>query len=685
MNKGSIPFLLISFLFLTTTSLVAQEEDEACLPPSKKVEKTIHLAVKTEDSKAAVTLFLKAIEAAPDNAMVYYEYAMYAYEKGVYYYQQQPNPAMGDRSFEKAREMFQQALTNCSDYHANCSYYLGVIAYSKKEYETATKWFKQFLAYKHTDNSRYPEDYDTKVTDVKTVLAEFEQEQQMQKEQVPFNPKLVENVSSTSDEYFPMISPDNELMFFTRKLDRAALGDLRSNVVEEFTFSQRASMEDKFDIGKPLRPPFNDGTFSNYGSATLSVDNKEMIICACKKEQVYTQEYLNCDLYSTIYERSGKGGNDFTWSPLKNLGEAINTKDGWEAQPSLSADGNTLYYAVARPTSRDNDIYVSQRRADGTWEPAKPFNEVNTDGKDKSPFLHQDSETFYFVSSSTDSRKGIGGLDIFYTRRENGKWTTPKNIGYPINSKQDEIGLFVSTDGKLAYYSSQEKGGNWNIYAFDLYEVARPKKVAILKGELKDQHGEPVKDATIEIAYANSNQVTKVKVNGDDGKYSAVVSTEEQQDIMVTVNKDGFAFDSKVVDKKELGKNTTVLRDNDLKVKKLKVGEAYTINDILYATNSTVLSERAKFILKGFARFLNEHPTMSIAIQGHTDDVGDDAQNLLLSENRAKGVKEYLATLGIDEKRLSAKGYGETHPNVANDSEENRAKNRRTDFVIEKL
>lgn len=675
-------------LFLTISCSLfsfSQEEDESCLPPSKKVLKLLETANKSQDAKTTVDNFNAAIKEAPDNAMVYYEYAMYAYFKGLDYYDQQPNPAMGDRSFAKAEEMFVKTLESCSDYHANCSYFLGVINFTQLDKPEAIKWFKEFKKFKHSDNTRFPDDYDKKLSDVNEVLKDLEAEQDLLSTQVPFSPNIVKNVSSEKDEYFPMISPDNELIFYTRKLDRANLGDLKSNIVEEFTFSQRPDVRSLFNNGAPLKPPFNNGDFTNYGSATLSVDNKEMIICACKKEQVYNQDYLNCDLYTTKYERSGEGGNDFIWTPLQNMGAGINTKDGWEAQPSLSADGNTLFYTAARPTTRDNDIFVVKRKEDGTWGEARSFEEINTAGKDKSPFLHQDSETLYFVSTCTDTRRGVGGLDIFYIREEaNGTWSKPKNIGYPINSKEDELGLFVSTDGHLAYYSSRV-GGNWNIYSFELYEEARPKSVTILKGELKDEKGEPVKDATIEIAYAGSDEVTNVKVNGDDGKYAVVVKTEKKQDVMVTVKKENHAFDSKFIAKEEFKKEEVVIRKNDLTVKKLKVGEAYTINDILYATNSAALTDKSKFILKGFASFLKENPTIDVAIQGHTDDVGDDEKNLKLSESRANGVKEYLVSLGIKSDRLSSKGYGETKPKVANDSEINRAKNRRTDFVIEKL
>ena len=675
-------FFVFSGLFLYSS---AQEEDESCLPPNKKVLKLIETASAASDAKTAVDNFNAAIEAVPDNAMVYYEYGMYAYFSGLDYYDKQPNPAMGDKSFQKAEEMFMKALEICSDYHANCSYYLGVINYTQQQKPEAIKWFNVFKKFKNSDNSRYPDDFNQKMNDVNAVLKELDAEQELLSNEVPFAPSIVKNVSTADkDEYFPMISPDNELIFYTRKVDDAQLGDLVSKWVEKFTFSQRSDIKSPFSSGEFLKPPFNDGTFTNYGAATLSVDNKEMIICACKKEQVFGQDYLNCDLYTTTYERSGDGGNDFTWSTLKNMGTDINTKDGWEAQPSLSADGNTLFYTAARPTTRDNDIFIAKRKEDGTWGAARPFDEINTDGKDKSPFLHQDSETLYFVSSCTDTRKGVGGLDIFYIRESSEGWSEPKNIGYPINSKEDELGLFVSTDGKIAYYSSRI-GGNWNIYSFELYEEARPKAVAILKGELKDESGDPVKDATIEITYAGSDAVTQVKVNGDDGKYATVVKLDTKQDVMVTVKKEGHAFDSKLIAKEEFKADVVTIRDKDLTVKELKVGEAYTINDILYTTNSAVLSEKAKFILRGFSRFLSENPSITVSIQGHTDDVGDDKQNLVLSENRAKGVKDYLVSLGIDNERLSAKGFGETQPKLENSSELNRAKNRRTDFVIETL
>lgn len=679
----------IVLCFINYSNLHAQVDDVACQPPSKKVQKIIEKAKNAKETRETIDGFIEAIKLEPENALAYYEYGLYAFNKSSEYYQRKPIPAMeaGDQSLQKAEEMFLTVVEKCNTFHADVYYYLGVINYTQQEFETSNEWFERFVQFKSTDPSRYSEDHAKKIADVKEVVQEYQQQQEIQQNKVPYEPKLIPNVSTSLNEYFPMISPDNELMFFTRKVNDKALGEMKSNWVEKFTVSKRKRMNLPFDGGSYLKPPFNNGDFDNYGASTLSVDNKEMILCACKTEIVYNQPYKNCDLYITTYKRTGEGGNDFQWTELENMGSAINTKDGWEGQPSLSADGNTLYFTTTRLGSQDNDIYYSTRDENGIWLQAKPLAFLNTKGKDKSPFIHQDSETLYFVSNGRED--GVGGLDIYYTRKDaNGNWQEPKNIGYPINSEQDEIGIFVSIDGKIAYFCSRQKG-DWNIYGFELYEEARPQSVAIIKGDLSPNSFDPIEDAVIEIAYENSYEITRVKVNGNDGKYAAIIKTDKAQDVMISVKKEGYAFDSKLIDKKVLQESSSsddvAIRGKDMEVKELKVGEAYTINDILYSTNSSELSAKSKFILKEFARFLKNNPSIEVSIQGHTDDVGDDNNNLQLSENRAKGVMNYLVSIGVDLKRLSAIGYGETKPKVPNTTAINRAKNRRTDFVILKL
>jgi len=280
-------------------------------------------------------------------------------------------------------------------------------------------------------------------------------------------------------------------------------------------------------------------------------------------------------------------------------------------------------------------------------------------------------------------REGVGALDIFYSRMDdNGKWSKPVNIGFPINTDADEIGLFVSTDGTLAYYSSREKGV-WNIYSFELYQEARPQKVLFVKGELSSSDKENLSDVTIDINYADG-RTEQVRVNGNDGKYAAVIQADKPQDVMLTVNKDGAAFDSRFIDEETVAKET-FSRNQNMEVRPIEKGASYTINDILFATNSFELTERSKFILRQFAAFLKANPTIKVSIHGHTDDIGDDAKNMTLSINRAKAVMDYLVSQGVKASRMKHAGFGETKPKVPNTNETNRALNRRTEFVIDEV
>ena len=262
-----IYFSLVLLLFPLIS--LSQEESEACLPPSKKITKLIQAGVNAKDAPTAVTNFKDAIAMDEGNATAYYEYAVYAYVKGVEYYDTYPNPAKGDKSFETAERLFQEAIDRCPDFHANCYYFLGVINYTQKDMESAVAWFKKFKSFRHSDVDRYSEDHTKMLSDVENVITKYEKEQSVKSNAVPFHPVIVKNVSTSDQEYFPMISPDNELIFYTRKLDARSYGDLRSNVVEQLTVSKRPTMTSDFDGGVKLPEPFNNGSVQSYGATSL--------------------------------------------------------------------------------------------------------------------------------------------------------------------------------------------------------------------------------------------------------------------------------------------------------------------------------------------------------------------------------------------------------------------------------
>lgn len=669
-------------IFLSSQLLVIGQINPCNDVPSKFIKKMNKCKLENDPQKK-LTGLSKILSKYPEQAQVYFEIGDFYEKAGIRALTTNSSPTEGEQTLKKAIYFYQKSIQKCRGFDYRNYFNLGNILLSINKEKEALTCFKEVVSFKekYPDNLSVKYEYDLKTSE--KVIYDLEFEQNLISNPVPFSPTLVNSVSSELNEYFPMLSPDNDLLFFTRKVDRTRLGDIAQNVVEEFTISNKSNSSYHFSIGEPLMPPFNDGTFHNYGSATLSVDNKEMIICACKKERVYNQSYLNCDLFSTKFKRSGAGGNDFIWSPLVNLGENINTKDGWEAQPSLSSDGKMLFFTSIRKGSRDNDIYISLRQEDGSWGKANPFDEINTAGKDKSPFFHQDGETLYFVSSSSPERKGMGGLDIFYIRKTDTGWTEPKNIGYPINSPQDELGLFVSTSGRIAYFSSFQNG-NWDIYSFELYEEARPEEVIILKGTVKNEDGSIVKDAKVQINYDGDESLNEtINVNEDDGSYATVVKVKKAENISVTVDKKGSSFAIARIETKDiinqLDKPAVI---EEIKVQPIKDGENYELEDILYNTESFELSNESRFTLRCFKDYLMNNPTYTIRIEGHTDDIGDAQENLTLSQNRAAEVKNYLIELGVSASRLSSVGYGESQPKVPNSNSANRMRNRRTEFKL---
>lgn len=593
-------------------------------------------------------------------------------------------------SFSAARTYLTQLVEACPEYHSDPFYYVGAISYAENNYDQALEYFDQYLHFPDDDPSKFKKDYDKKYKEVEEALPSVKFWQEFYELDTDLNPEKVSGVSTGTDELLPAISPDGEIMFYTRRVEKKAKGDLYARNIEEFTWSKRSDINSGFDKGEPLPKPFNLG--DSYGAATISVNNKEMFIAV--KNPVGSNPD-NFDIYKTSYEfvyDEIEAKKVYKWTELELLGDAINTDSGWESQPSLSGDGQHLFFATTRATCKmrpdgktpSTDIFWSTRQADGSWGPAVSLgDQINTPGDDKAPFMHSDSRTLYF---SSNGHKGAGGMDIYYCKlKDDGTWTDPKNIGHPINTVEDETGLVVSADGEEAYFFSKriQGSGGYDIYSFEMPEKARPEKVMILKGTLTDESEKPLEDARIEIKYAQSKEITEVKVNNDDGRYAAVVNLSKNEDVIMNVKKEGMAFQSTVLTKKDESPPAVV--KVDLETKKVEANKAFVINDIFYTTNSSNIDSQSKLILDEFADYLLENPTMYIEIRGHTDNKGSDSDNLALSMDRAFEVKGYLEKKGVEGKRVTAKGYGETKPVESNDTEEGRARNRRTEFYVSKL
>ncbi len=539
---------------------------------------------------------------------------------------------------------------------------------------------------------------------------------EIKKNPVPFEPSTITGVCSKNKEYLPCLSADGETFYYTRNVKRSNKEFVTGPVeLEEFTFSKRIEDGNIFSSGDRMAPPFNviEG---NQGGVTLSIDNKKMYLTICAPS---FDGFSNCDLYYSYYRKDG-------WKDPERMCKCINGPD-WESQPSLSGDGKTLYFVSDRSGGFGGlDIWKSEMQQDGSWGGAVNLGStINTSGDEKSPFMHTDSKTLYF---SSNGKPGFGGYDIYYSKMlENNQWDIPKNIGYPINTKSDDLGFFVSTDGKYGYFSSNviDPSGDYEIYGFELYEQARPYEVMFLKGQVKKENGEPLKNSQVEIKNSRTNEVTKAMVDEETGEYAVAVALMnkkdannidktnlKQDDYVLKVSNPEYGYTSQLIETDEIKEETKqdIIKVGDIKtdnktaivnagetkpekvkkgiskvnftVKPLQVGQSYTLNNIHFETDKAIITGKSKYILDDFIDYLQKAKTLKIEIQGHTDNEGLQSRNMALSLERAKAVYDYIIAKGIEASRLNYKGYGDTKPIAKNDTPEGKALNRRTEFVI---
>ena len=676
--------ILFIILFGLNLSIYAQDKVEDCdFEVSKKSVNLYKKAVKElkkGNKTAGAKYFSEAILDSPDYLQALWGQARLNKDIHNNY-----------RKESLAIAAYMRIIEICPSYKNYYSYYyLGVMQYENKKYGDAYKYLEGFLA---ADDDKIREKHFEDASDL-SKYAKFYYE--IYSNPVPFEPKKLNDVSSTDDEYLPSLSPDNAHIYFTRRSKSTSRSKLNtysgSAYIEQFCIANRKSGLE-FDRGANMPEPFNMQT--NEGGATLSIDNKELFYTRCK---ITKDKTLNCDIcYSRI--------EDGEWSSIEVLSNNVNTRDSWESMPTVSSDGKIMYFVSDRPGGFGGyDIYRTTRDTSGKWTQAVNMGPaINTPGNEKSPFIHTDRETLYFSSSDRKDKTtgewfaghmGLGGYDIFYTRlSENNAWIKPKNIGYPINSKNNDLGFFVSTDGVNGFFASNKIGVKevniyeqaqkakdpWNIYTFKLYEKAQPQKVLFVKGNLNDEEdNEQMNDAVIEVKNMKTKEVKKIKVDKETGDYAFAMIMKS--DYTMVVKKKDYTYVSKYISKDDVRFDVPI--KVDVQMQKVKVGKSYNLDDVYFSINSAELNNRSKNVIEGFYDFLIDNPNIIVEIQGHTDNVGNDKFNLILSRDRAKSVFEFLLEKGVPSNQITSKGYGESKPVATNNTEEGRAKNRRTVFVI---
>lgn len=475
--------------------------------------------------------------------------------------------------------------------------------------------------------------------------------------QYVFTPKnLGDKINSSKSEYYPSFTIDDSILVYTRR---------EAGIEEDFIKSSLGS--DGYTNGAMIQGSINEEP--SKGAVNISQDGEWLVFAGNFPQKGFG----DFDIYMSYNTPQG-------WSAPINMGADVNS-EFWDSGPSISPDKNTLYFSSNRPGGfGGSDIYVCFRQPNGKWSEAINMGAgINTAGDDQAPFIHADNQTLYFTSNGLP---GYGGSDLYVLRKDaSGKWNDkPENLGYPVNTIENEGSLFVASNGEVAYYASDraDSYGGLDLYSFELRQDIKPLKTLYLKGYVTDtenHHGLP---CSVELTNdADIKTVSRVQTD-ETGFY--FIAMPAGNNYTVTVNRKGYLFYSDTINLSQ--KDALSTTERNIALQPVKLNASVTLKNIQFALNSFQLEPVSMIELDKLLQLMNDNPSITIQVNGHTDNTGNAAANITLSQNRAKAVVNYLIQKGIEAKRITFKGFGSLQPVADNSTEEGRAANRRTEFII---
>ena len=512
-----------------------------------------------------------------------------------------------------------------------------------------------------------------------------------------FVDNMGDNINTPYNEYGAVISADESVLVFTARRPNSTGGKIDPQLNENFediyiSYKQSdGSWSKSKNIGEPINSNDHD---ANSG---ISNDGQRFAI------------YLGKSNGGDLFESKLTGD---IWSKPESMGKNINTKDFHESSACYSPDGKILYFVSDKPGGAgDHDIYMSKMDDKGNWGDAVSLgNVINTQYSEEGVYMHPNGKTLYFSSQGHSS---MGGFDIFRSvyNEKTKAWSKPENIGYPVNTTDDDVFFVISASGRRGYYTSMgtDSRGLRDLYVVTflgaekqvvlnnednlLASVAAPVKevvvapvievkeaqLTILKGVITDALTTKVLEAEIEIVDNQANVVIATfKSNSATGKY--LVSLPAGKNYGIAVKKEGYLFHSENFDIPSTAAFQTV--EKDVELKGLKVGSKIVLKNIFFDLDKATLRPESTAELNRLIKLMADVPTLKIELSGHTDSQGSDTYNQTLSEKRAKAVVDYLTNAGVAAGRLVSVGYGETQPISTNDTKEGRQLNRRTEFKV---
>lgn len=609
--------------------------------------------------EAALERFQSALKVAPKFADCYYAMADIYRER---------------KDYEAQYGVLTKGIAIDSTYYPMAYYSAGVALCNMGDAIESLKFFDLYKRFANPKRMR--KDTDKWIEHAKFIKYMYDNP-------VPYNPRKVgKNLDSEFDVYWPSLTLDGKeiVMTILKPFDMSMFKTYPDMPRTPQYFQEDFCMAQKDDFGEwgVLQdvPDINTNR-ANEGAQALSPDGMWMFLTICGRQD----SKGSCDIY---FSRRTKTG----WTAPRNIGEPVNTAS-WESQPCLSADGQTLYFVSGRGGGKGgHDIWkakIESFKSDGMPVFGKVENlgpNVNSPKDEASPFIHADNKTLYF---SSDGWEGLGGMDIFVSRRENedAEWGTPVNMGYPINSKDDEDGLILNAEGTLGYFAKKDEMPTGNLkqvlYCFDIPVQHRPQPIVYVSGKVYDKETNVPLEAMLELLDYQGNKITLSSSKPSDGTFLLNLPSGHQYALIVTRDDYLYRSETIVIDEPVNESKSVVM---DLPLVPIKSGAVITLKNVFFETNSTELKEESAVELMKLVQLMNQNPNVDIEIGGHTDNVGTAEYNAKLSMARAKSTMNFLVEKGINPKRMTAQGYGAKKPIGDNNTEEGRALNRRIEVKI---
>lgn len=530
---------------------------------------------------------------------------------------------------------------------------LAFMSFDRGAYDKSDKFLAQFLA-------KVPEKASSREIELLANSLAFAKQQLSNSTEDIVIDYLPQPVNRFKLQYLPSVTVDNASIFYTKRDEVQGDEDI---VVSHF---KGGKWMPAVSISPKINTPLNEGACS------VSADGRTMIFTSCDRRN----SYGSCDLYIT--KKVGE-----TWSKPKNLGKPVNSMY-WESQPSLSADGKTLFFSSNRTGGYGGrDIWVS-KNIGGKWtKPSNLGKSVNTRKDETTPFIHPNGASLYF---SANGYIGMGGYDLFLSNLQDSVWTPPQNLGYPINTHKDEVAIVVSADGSMAYYAKEEQK-NFEILDSKIVRTFLPSslqspKASYVIGKVTDAKSNKPLSAEIEVVdLKNNNVIYQSKADSMDGTYYMVLPIGLE--LAAYIKKKGylysdFHFQTEV--------NSVIAPDTiTIVLFPVETGKSLVLKNIYFEVDSYDINDKSLSEIQNVYQLMNENPRIIVEISGHTDSTGSLSYNKKLSDHRAKAVYQKLISMGVNSNRLSYKGYADTQPLLSDTSESAMQSNRRIEFRILKL